>query len=278
MRLTNRDLEIFKLISKAAILTTAQIERTVFKGVATTTVLRRLRKLEKAKFIERVEGLPNHELAWALTLKGAESVDYLNPKRHFHRLNLVHDVKLADLRLVLEDAKIAQSWIPEHEVRSIKAKKYGVKQIANQSIPDGIMSVSYDGMMESVVIEMELHYKNKDRYRQIFQSYIGRGNVKAVWYFVPSESLGKHLEKLWVKSVGKYGPWFFWSLVDDVLENGASSKIRYFDETFEIQGIFKPTEPAHPGGSGVSNFEKEKTEEQIELNSEIQNELPAKVS
>lgn len=278
MKLTNRDLDIFKLISKTAILTTAQIERVVFKGVATTTVLRRLRKLEKTKFIERIEGLPNHELAWALTLKGAESVGYINPKRHFHRLNLVHDVKLADLQLVFQEAKISQSWIPEHEVRSTMAKKYGVKRMQNQSVPDGIMSVSYDDMMESVVIEMELHYKNRDRYRQIFQSYIGRGNVKAVWYFVPSESLGRHLEKLWAKSVGKYGPWFFWSLVDDVLQKGGLAEIRHFDKTFVIQNLFEPTSPAHTVGSGVSNLNEEKTENQNGLTNEIQSELPAKVS
>lgn len=278
MRLTSRDLEIFNLISNMAILTTGQIGKTLFRGVAITTVLRRLRKIEKEKYIQRIEGLPNHELAWALMLKGADSIGYLNPKRNFHRLNLVHDVKIADLRLVLENAKIAQSWIPEHEIRSKMAKKYGVKRMANQSVPDGIMSVSYEGMMESVVIEMELHYKNKDRYFQIFQSYVGKRNIKAVWYFVPSEALGKHLEKLWTKSVGKYGPWFFWSLVDDVLINGGAGKISYFDKTFEIKGIFKPTTPAHSGGSGVSTLSEEKMKNKIDLNSEIQGELPAKVS
>lgn len=276
MRLTERDSEIFKLISKTAILTTAQIERVIFTGVATTTVLRRLRKLEKGKFIERIEGLPNHEMAWALTMKGAESVGYLNPKRNFHRLALVHDVKLADLRLILEGSRIAHSWIPEHEIRSAMARKHGVKRMQNQSVPDGIMGAKYDGMMESVVIEVELHYKNKNRYREIFQSYVGKRNVKAVWYFVPSDSLGKHLEKLWTKHVGKYGPWFFWSLVDDVLKNGSRANIRYFEKIFEIQGIFGIEAPAHSSGSGVSNFDEEKIEKQIDLNSETQGELPAK--
>src|SRR3989338_5636866 len=125
MLLTKRDLEIFKLLSKTAILTTAQINRTVFQGVAVTTVLRRLRKLEKGKFIQRIEGLPGHELAWALTLRGADAVGYVSLKRHFHRLSLVHDVILADLRLTLEDHGIARSWIPEHEIRSAMAKGCG---------------------------------------------------------------------------------------------------------------------------------------------------------
>ena len=76
MLLTKRDLEIFAIISRCAILTTSQLSKTVFKGIAKTTVLRRLRKLEKAKFIERIEGLANYEKAWALTAKGAEAIGY----------------------------------------------------------------------------------------------------------------------------------------------------------------------------------------------------------
>lgn len=278
MRLTKRDLEIFKLISKTTILTTAQIEREIFLGIATTTVLRRLRKLVKEKFIERIEGLPNHERAWALTLKGAESVGYINPKRNFHRLSLVHDVKLAELRLILERSRIAHSWISEREIRSAMARKHGLQRMQTQSVPDGIMGVKHQGVMESVALELELHYKNKDRYREIFRSYIGKRNVKALWYFVPSESLGKHLENLWSKSLGKMGPWFFWSLVDDVLQNGGSARIRHFDRTFEIQKLFEPDVPAHPDGSGVSNLESEKIESKVALSGESQGELPAKAS
>lgn len=133
MLLTKRDLEIFKIISRCAILTTSQLSKTVFRGVATTTVLRRLRKLEKAKLIERIEGLANYEKAWTLTSKGAEAIGYVNPKRHFHRLSLGHDVKFSELRLLLEDAGIARSWIPEHEIRSAMAKKYGLRRIKSQS-------------------------------------------------------------------------------------------------------------------------------------------------
>lgn len=276
MRLTKRDLDIFKLISKTAILTTLQIKNEVFKGVATTTLLRRLRKLEKAKFIERIEGLPNHELAWALTLKGTDAVGYPNSKRNFHRLSLVHDVKLSDLRLTLEKHGIARSWIPEHEIRSAMARKHGLKRMQSQFVPDGIMSVKYREIMESVVIELELHYKNKNRYRDIFQSYIGKSNVKAVWYFVPSESLGKHLEKLWMKYVGNYGPWLFWSLVDNVIENGGEATIHYFDKAFVIQEIFEPLKLAHPSGLGMSKFSDEKAKNKIELSNENQDELPLK--
>ena len=268
MRLTSRDLEIFKLISKTAILTTAQIEKAVFTSVATTTVLRRLRKLERAKFIQRIEGLPNHELAWALTLRGAQTVGYANSKRHFHRFNLIHDVKLADLRLTLEGHGVALAWTPEHEIRSSMARRHGLKRMKNQSVPDGMMVAYINEVMESVVLELELHYKNQDRYKATFDSYKWKKNIKAVWYLVANESLGRHLEKLWVKG-GKYGPWFFWSIADDVLRNVGQAKLNHYDEIFLVEDVFRRRMiadlPAHPGGSGVSTFAEELREGKINL-------------
>ena len=122
MKLTQRDLRLFNLMATMAVLTSAQLQRTVFSGIAVTTVLRRLRKLEKEKYVQRIEGLPNYEIAWTLTQKGADVIGYGNPKRNFHRLSLVHDVKLSDLRLTLEVHGIARSWIPEHEIRSMMAR------------------------------------------------------------------------------------------------------------------------------------------------------------
>lgn len=276
MKLTSRDLEIFKLMAKTAILTTAQIQKSVFSGVAVTTVLRRLRKLEAEKYIQRVEGLPNHEIAWALTLKGSNGISYENPKRHFHRLSLVHDVKLSDLRLKLEDFGIAQSWIPEHEIRSVMARRHGVKRMQSTTVPDGIMGVSHNGVMESVAIELELNHKSQNRYKQIFQSYRWKENILAVWYLVPSKSLGKHLERLWLGVSGRPVLWFLWSEVDDVIQNGERSKIFYFDKTIELENLFKPKKlievPAHRPGLGVSSQEEEMSETKINLTPQDQKE------
>lgn len=276
MQLTPRDLEIFKLMAKTAILTTAQIQKSTFSGVAATTVLRRLRKLETEKYIQRVDGLPNHEVAWALTLKGSNIIGYANPKRHFHRLSLVHDVKLSDLRLKLEDCGVAHSWIPEHEIRSAMARKHGVRRMQSATVPDGIMGVSHKGVMESVAIELELHHKSQNRYKHIFQSYRWKENILAVWYLVPSKSLGKHLERLWLGVSGRPVPWFLWSEVDDVIQNGERSKIFYFDKTFELENLFKPKKlivvPAHKDGFGVSTQYEEMSETKINLTPQDQKE------
>jgi DNA-binding Lrp family transcriptional regulator len=274
MKLTQRDFRLFNLISTMAILTTAQLQRTFFNGIAMTTVLRRLRKLEKANYVQRIVGLPAYEIAWALTQKGAKTIGYESPKRNFHHLSLTHDVKLTELRLTLESHGVVQSWIPEHEIRSAMARKHGLRHLKGQVVPDGIMSVSYKDVMESVAVELELHYKNQDRYKQIFQSYIWKENIKAVWYFVQSAKLGKHLEKIWLKAGGGATPWLLWSEVGDVITNGAKAKIHYFADHSEIRNLFDVTKSdsslAHSLGPGVSNQVEVSLVGKINLTSENQ--------
>ncbi|HMN68596.1 MAG TPA: replication-relaxation family protein [Bdellovibrionales bacterium] len=278
MILTNRDRELLSLLARMGLLTTRQLNRVVFKNIAITTVLRRLRVLEGSGYISRVEGLKNNENGWCLTLKGADAIGFLFPKRRFNRSTLDHDVMLADLRLILEDQGIAHSWIPEHEIRSKMARSHGIRRMESQTVPDGIMGVEYEGLKHSVAIELELNYKNKDRYKKIFWSYRGKDRNLAVWYFVPSKKFGESLSSLWAKHVGTNSRvWLLWSEVDDVLKNGSQARIHYFDHTNQIVDLFKP-KPAHEAALGVSRLSDEKSEIEKEVSIENEKELPAKVS
>lgn len=281
MVLNKRDLELFNLLATTAVLTTKQINERLFKGIDIRTVLRRLRKLEKEKLVARVLGLPNYEVAWHLTLKGADVVGYINPKRNFHALNLSHDVKLNALRFILEDQGISRSWIPEHEIRSQMARRYGLGQMKNRSVPDGLMGVFREGINESVAIELELNYKNKDRYRNIFKSYSEKKNIKAVWYLVLKKQMGEHLTKLWKQHTHNYGPWFFWSLVDDLEKNGSKATVYCQDKSYELEFLFKISEtilPAHKNGFEVGRPVAELSEEEINLTPEDQKEIQGKAS
>lgn len=281
MVLNQRDLELLNLLARSAVLTTKQINDRVFRGIDIRTVLRRLRKLEKEKLVARALGLPNYEVAWHLTLKGADAVGYINPKRNFHVLNLSHDVKLNALRFILEDQGISRSWIPEHEIRSQMARRYGLSAMKNRSVPDGLMGVFREGINESVAIELELNYKNKDRYRNIFRSYAEKKNIKAVWYLVLKKQMGEHLTKLWKQHTHNYGPWFFWSLVDDLEKNGSKATIYCHHESYLIEELFKKSaalEPAHKNGFEVSKADAELSAETINLTPEDQKEIPEKAS
>lgn len=277
MILTTRDRELLSLLARIGLLTTTQLNRTVFKNIATTTVLRRLRVLESSGYISRVEGLKNNENGWCLTLKGADAVGFLFPKRRFNRSTLDHDVILADLRLILEEQGIAHSWIPEHEIRSKMARSHGIRKMETQTVPDGIMGVEYEGLKHSIAIELELNYKNKDRYKRIFWSYRSKDKILAVWYFVPSKKFGESLSRLWAKHIGTNSKvWLLWSEADDVLKNGSQAQVQYFNHTNQIHELFK-VKPAHTAALGVSSFDDEKSEIRKEVNIENEKELPAKV-
>lgn len=277
MILTSRDHDLLSMLARMGLLTTGQLNRTVFKNIATTTVLRRLRVLESSGYISRVEGLKNKENGWCLTLKGAEAISFLFPKRRFNRSTLDHDVMLADLRLILEGQSVAHSWIPEHEIRSKMARSHGIRRMESQTVPDGIMGVEYEGLKHSVAIELELNYKSKDRYRRIFWSYRGKDKTLAVWYFVPSKKFGESLSCLWAKHIGANSRvWLLWSEVDDVLKNGSQAQVHYFNHTNQIIDLFKP-KPAHTAALGVSSLDEEKSEIEKEVSIENEKELPAKV-
>ena len=277
MVLTTRDKNLLSLLSQMGLLTTRQLARKVFGSIAVTTVLRRLRVLEKAGYISRIEGLRNNENGWCLTLKGADAIGFLFPKRRFNRATLDHDVMLTDLRLILEDHGIAHSWIPEHEIRSKMAKRHGIRRMESRTVPDGIIGVEYQGLKHSVAIELELNYKNQRRYKDIFWSYGFKDRLLAVWYLVPTKKFGESLSHLWVKHVSRNSKvWFLWSVAEDVLKNGAKAEIHYFEQSNPIDEIWKKR-PAQASALGVSSLIDEKSESKKEVSIENEKELPAKV-
>lgn len=277
MILTDRDKKLLALLASMGFMTTKQLARTVFDSIAITTVLRRLRILELSGYISRVEGLRNNECGWCLSLKGADAVGALNPKRRFNRATLDHDVLLADLRLILEGQGIAHTWIPEHEIKSKIARSHGVKRMDSKTVPDGIMAVEYQGVKHSIAVELELNYKNQDRYKNIFWSYRFRDQLLAVWYFVPSKKFGESLSRLWIRHLGQNSRiWLLWSEVDDVLNNGSLAKIHYFNQSHQISDLFKP-KPAQAPALGVSSLIEEKSQNREEVTSQKETELPAKV-
>lgn len=245
--LTKRDLELFQLISKCSILSTRQIATHIFSGIQLSTVLRRLRKLEKEKFLLKIEGLPNFERAWAITTKASEQIGKVHRRRNFNPSITKHEVMLSEIYLKFNNLGILRSWIPESEVRSEKVKIFGLRNLKNMALPDGIMGVETSRGIESVAVELELHYKNSGRYKNIFSSYSNKKDLFAVWYFVESRSFGEYLQELHRKTTFNIGPKFLWSLYSDFIEKGASASFFYEKTEYEIRKSFLAKEQKTTG-------------------------------
>ena len=197
MNITNRDIELFKMIANYGMLSTKQINSICFNSIATTTVLRRLRMLENKKFIQRLLGLDSQDVLWTLLTKGAEAAGVVIPKRHWSKNLLEHDHKLISLRLNLEDSGIAHSWIPEHLIRANIFRNNDFRTAKEKLIPDGLMATEADRKRLSVAIELELTLKNKDKLHKTLSRYKCQDGIVGVWYIAPTTSLLNSISAAW---------------------------------------------------------------------------------
>jgi DNA-binding Lrp family transcriptional regulator len=256
----DRDRILFEKLNYYGVMTTSQIAEVVFIGITLSTVLRRLRKLENADFLKRNFGLVSHELAWILTEKSARLVSNHLPKHRQSRFNVVHDTKLTDVRLALESSGLVRSWVAEHEIRHKVYQNYGVKRAGEKLIPDGLLGVLWHEVNENIAVELELTGKSSGRYKQIFRQYKYKESLIGVWYLVPTNTLGRQLKTVWqdvVKADSR--PYFFWSLVDDVINNKENALIHLSGNSKTLGDAWscnKPSAPAHVGAHHVSSLSK----------------------
>lgn len=231
MKVTQRDQALLIKLSSYGILSTKQVGFYFFPTVALTTVLRRLRMLETENYLKRITGLENHELLWTLTEKGAAIGKVSLPKRRWSKNMLEHDYKLLCLRLKLEGAGISESWTPEHKIRSMIFKKYGLRGIKQRLVPDGLMSVDVNGKKESIAIEMELTLKSKRRYRNLFNLYRQNSGIYAVWYVATSMAILKQVKEQWDQNFALGNTKLFCSLFEDVLADPHAQLVSMLGKT-----------------------------------------------
>lgn len=256
MILTSRDIAFLKDLQSYGLFTTRRLTEKHFKSIAMTTALRRLRALERGGHIQRITGLETGGNAWALTKASAKTFMPKAAKIHFPRFILDHDLKLVDLRLRLEAAGISHSWRPEHEIRANVATKYGLKNIAERIMPDGLMAVEIDGLREAVAVELELFPKKQRRYRRIFADYGAKKNLWGFWYVVQSATIGKQLMRAARESWHRENrPLFLWSLLNDVLADPLNAPVHTYNNTYFLRELWTPkntTSPAHTPAHGMS--------------------------
>lgn len=244
MELTSRDMKLFSCLGLYGMLSTSQIGSKLFGAIATTTVLRRLRLLEGKGYLKRIVGLESHEVLWALTGKGSTTSNVPLPKRHWSKNMLEHDHSLACLRLALEGAGIAHSWLPEHEIRSSVFKKHGFRGIKERIVPDGLMGIEAGGKIMSVAIELELTLKNKGRLRKTLNRYLEKDGLHAIWYVAPTKSILDSVYRQWVFCGGpRSSIKFYASVLSEVLKQPLMARLmgikphRLISETWNVKEI-----------------------------------------
>lgn len=235
MKLTLRDQKLLEVLGSYGVLSTEQVAKQIFSGIAVTTVRRRLRILEKAKQIYRIHGLDSGGVAWALTKRKIEELSDGYSTRRFSRNSLNHDVTLNDVRAVLERTGVAANWVAEHVLKTRSSRNRRNENV-DRFVPDAIFSVRVKDETKAIAFELELTGKHRKRYENILERYRRKSSLWAVWYAVGSESIGRKLESVWHEvSHGKRNDLLIWSRLDEILRDPWNARVRslYFNHALK---------------------------------------------
>lgn len=257
MYFTNRDQHLLSDLGTYGLLSTTVIVEKHFNNVDYSTVLRRLRILEKEGLIRRAGLLMTTENLWAIAPKGAKKMSLENFKCYWNQAGIDHDFKLIKLRMFLEELGIAIKWIAEHAIRSMIYKKYSLRDAKNKLIPDGIFETKIDNSSHSMAIELELNLKSQSRYNKILGQYQWNKDLLGVWYIVPNQGILNKLKDYWNRTTSSYtdGKIYF-SLLDDLLTFKGESLLYSINDKHLLKEFFKM--PAHQAAQVVvTNFERQ---------------------
>ncbi len=254
MLLTPRDRDLIELLSKMNLMTTRQISKSIFPSVAHTTVMRRLRLLEDAKFIRRIEGLRDGLLAWQLASSSAPLLPHLVVRFAVNKNTLAHDVQLTELRLSLRPFGFEKTWISDLEMKRNTFEHGRVTSGPKRNVPDGLFTREVRCERLLIAVELELSPKSRARYLELFSSYNHKRTIQMVWYLVCDEAFGHALLELW-QQAGKYNrdQRFAFSLVDEVIKDPLTARVFETNFVLHLQDCFairRPDEaltPLHHG-------------------------------
>jgi hypothetical protein len=247
MLATERDQKLIKLLGDYELFSTRQILETIFPQIEKRTALRRLRKLEKEKWIRRAPGLPAGEAVWALGPVGAHKLKLDSYLEKINRNTVEHDVALNDIRMEFERMGLATDWITEQAMRRKQDKRHGLP-IGHDINSDAIFVVDVANEPKAVALEVELHGKNSARYRKIFRTYADFRKIWAIWYGVTDQKLGAKVAKEWASLGGVWPrPEFYWFLISEVFDHSKPLRLRGINGDRLIKRPdASQQKPAHP--------------------------------
>jgi len=252
-----RDLKMLTLISKYSVISTKQICQWFFNGVTKTTVLRRIRLLEKENFIKRGMTLPNGENSFYLSPKGRKLLNLESANPFFNRNTIEHDILLNSIRWKLESLGLAKDVTPEWEMRSEVFRNYRHRNAKEKLIPDLLMIESILEYNHAICIELELTIKSKLRYKKIFEQYGAKDAVTKIWYFCRSGADANKILAASRNSVFNFQDRLWLSVVDEFLKEDDprlwSAKSKYWHKLSDV-GFENFKKTAHPRTHGLSSL------------------------
>lgn len=199
-KVSDRDQKLMTLLARYEVMSSKLIRETVFPEIAATNFFRRMRNLEKENFIKRIGPMLDHSYAWVLGSEG-KALYGIEPHEHLkNRLTLEHDVALAQVRMILDEHGVIKKFTTESFLRQ-QAKNLGTANWSPEKsivVPDGLFRAPIKGEDKSIALEIELSFKSKHRYSDLFRRYHEyHKEVFLIWYLVKTKEMGERIESYW---------------------------------------------------------------------------------
>ncbi len=264
MKIQTRDLDVFQSCKKYGLLSTNQIAMLHFKNLHPTTLMRRLKILEKAKYINRIDSLPNNQSAWSLGMEGARYLRADPPGRFTNRNTTLHDVTLSGVRMALERRGLGENFSSEMELKKRINRKLNENEKSRLQVPDGIFTAQAPVTKTPIVValEVELTPKNHQRYRKIIEQYLAKTSLTYVWYVMKSEGIAQTIVDQYRK-LPRYenSPKFVFSYVHQAEEgsnelpvyDGKAGKWMKLTDIFDLPGLSEKDGPQACNPEGRQN-------------------------
>lgn len=252
IRISDRDKRLFETLARYEVMSSRQIRKTVFSEIPETNYFRRMRELEKAKMIRRIGPMLDHSYAWLLAPTGKERMGFGENDLYKNRLTLEHDVTLTQVRMVLDSIGLGKNLITESQLRRRardQNSRYGDhnKRIV---VPDALIPVMIGERAEVFSLELELTFKNRQRYFELFRRYRKMEGIFAIWYLVPSRSMGDRMLEEWTAFNRKFGSYattaktLCVSEIDSFVSEPMTATVRGVQREVKISDWWKINSPA----------------------------------
>ncbi|MBI4403262.1 MAG: replication-relaxation family protein [Deltaproteobacteria bacterium] len=234
---TSRDQDLIHALGSYGILSTPQIRQLLFQNNRKTTMLRRLRILEKRRLIRRTTGLPGGGFAWYLPPEVGEKAGFEGIPMHINRNSLEHDVFLSQVRIALNSIGVGDSWTNEFALRRRAWEQQKGQYAIQEAIPDAILTVDHNGL-KVLALELELWGKSRRRYEKIFAGYNGKRQLWRILYLVPHKELGKLISEVKAKVAWKTNEIpVMWGIIEDILKHPKQALLHLADQSSTLERI-----------------------------------------
>lgn len=239
MVIQQRDRDILEALNRYGVLSTKQIGKRLFNGIAHSTMMRRLRELEAEMLILRHFGLANGELCFTLTKLGGKEIGVDRPFAHRNLNSFSHTTTLAEVRIEFETQGLGSSWTDEFELKRRAFIPNQYNQKGYQVIPDGLLVEEVFGGTSVVALELELTEKATNRYIKSFQQYRMISSVGLILYVVKDKRIGHRLLKIWSKTMRcSDNPRMGFVLLDELLLDFKNTNICIEGKDFLLSDVF----------------------------------------